>query len=161
MSKPIFPFVRERAPVLDFFRQRVGITAGTLTESQMQMAEEFRRGMATALGVPPEAIRDEIVQRWIVNWIRAFVKPEYWAEVAPTTDSIRELGRQIGEMVRNVILARGNLDFMRQGKPQTTEETQRTTEEPQRTTEEPQMKTEETQRTREEPFSSGLSVLKV
>ncbi|GAI46190.1 unnamed protein product, partial [marine sediment metagenome] len=100
MARHIFPLVREKALVLDFFRERAGITVGGLTESQTQMAEEFRIGMSQALGVPPEAIREEIVQKWIVNWTRAFVKPEYWAEVAPTTDTIRALGRELGEIVR-------------------------------------------------------------
>jgi hypothetical protein len=130
VSKPIFPVIRERAPVLDFFRQRAGVTAGNLTTSQRQMAEEFRRGMADALGVPPEAIREEIVQKWVVNWTRAFVKPEYWAEVAPTTDRIRELGRELGEIVRSALPARGRLDLMRQAQPPQAEQPQRTKEEP-------------------------------
>lgn len=130
MSKSIFPFIRERAPVLDFFRERVGVTTGALTESQRQMAEEFRRGMADALGVPPEAIREDIVQKWIVNWTRAFVKPEYWAEVAPTTDRIRALGRELGEVVRSAIPARERLDLMKQAQPPLAEQPQRTREEP-------------------------------
>ncbi len=130
MSRPVFPFVREKAPVLDFFRERAGVTTGALTESQRQMAEEFRRGMADALGVPPEAIREDIVQKWIVNWTRAFVKPEYWAEVAPTTDRIRDLGRELGEAVRSAIPARDRLDLMRQAQPPLAEQPQRTKEEP-------------------------------
>jgi len=130
MSRPIFPFIREKALVLDFFRQKVGFTAGTLTESQKQMAEEFRIGMSQALGVPPEAIREGIVQKWIVNWTRAFVKPEYWAEVAPTTDRIRDLGRQLGEMAREALSARERLDLMKQAQPPLADEPQRTKEEP-------------------------------
>ncbi len=94
------------------------------------MADEFRRGMASALGVPPEAIREEIVQKWIVNWTRAFVKPEYWAEVAPTTDRIRELGRELGEIVRSALSARERLDLMKQAQPPTAEQPQKTKEEP-------------------------------
>jgi len=130
MFRSIFPIIREQAPVLDFFRQRTGIGGGTLTESQKQMAEEFRIGMSQALGVPPEAIREEIVQKWIVNWTRAFVKPEYWAEVAPTTDRIRELGRELGEMVRGILSARERLDLMKQAQPPLAEQPQRTKEEP-------------------------------
>jgi len=130
MSRPIFPLVREQAPVLDFFREKVGFTAGTLTESQRQMAEEFRIGMASALGVPPEAIREDLVQKWIVNWTRAFVKPEYWAEVAPTTDKIRVLGRELGEIVRGGLSARERLDLMKQAQPPQAEQPQRTKEEP-------------------------------
>jgi len=130
MFRSIFPIVREQAPVLDFFRQRTGIGGGTLTESQSQMAEEFRIGMSQALGVPPEAIREGIVQKWIVNWTRAFVKPEYWAEVAPTTDRIRELGRQLGEIVRGALSARERLDLMKQAQPPLADQPQRTKEEP-------------------------------
>ncbi len=130
MARHIFPFIREKALVLDFFRERAGVTVGGLTESQTQMAEEFRRGMAGALGVPTEAIREEIVQKWIVNWTRAFVKPEYWAEVAPTTDKIRDLGRQLGEMVRGALSARERLDLMKQAQPPQAEQPQRTKEEP-------------------------------
>lgn len=94
------------------------------------MADEFRIGMASALGVPPEAIREEVVQKWLVNWTRAFVKPEYWAEVAPTTDRIRDLGRQMGEMVRGILSARERLDLMKQAQPPLAEQPQRTKEEP-------------------------------
>ncbi len=130
MARHIFPFVREKALVLDFFRQRTGIGGGTLTESQQQMAEEFRIGMASALGVPPEAIRDDLVRNWIVNWTRAFVKPEYWAEVAPTTDKIRALGVTMGEIVRSAVSARESLDLMKQAQPPLAEQPQRTKEEP-------------------------------
>jgi len=130
MSKPIFPFIREKALVLDFFRQKVGFTAGTLTESQKQMAEEFRIGMSQALGVPPEAIREDLVTRWIVGWTKAFVKPEYWAEVAPTTDRIRALGITMGEIVRSALSARERLDLMKQAQPPLAEQPQRTKEEP-------------------------------
>ena len=130
MARPVFPFIREKALVLDFFRQRTGIGGGTLTESQQQMAEEFRIGMASALGVPPEAIRDDLVRNWIVNWTRAFVKPEYWAEVAPTTDRIRALGITMGEIVRSALSARERLDMMKQAQPPLAEQPQRTKEEP-------------------------------
>lgn len=130
MSRQIFPFVREKAPVLDFFRQKVGLTVGTLTESQKQMAEEFRIGMSQALGVPPEAICEDLVQKWIISYTHAFVKPEYWAEVAPTTDRIRDLGRELGEIVRSALTARERLDLMKQAQPPLAEQPQRTKEEP-------------------------------
>ena len=109
MSKPVFPIFRKRAPLLEFFRQKVGVTPETLTTSQRELAEEFRRGIAEALGVPPEAIKEEPIQRWIIAYTKAFVKPEYWAEVAPTTGQIRELGRQIGEIVLSALPARERL----------------------------------------------------
>ena len=130
MSRHIFPFIREKALVLDFFRERAGVTVGGLTESQKQMAEDFRYGMASAMGVPPEAIREDLVQKWIISYTRALVKPEYWAEVAPTRDMIRELGRQMGEIVRSALSARERLDMMKQAQPPLAEQPQRTKEEP-------------------------------
>jgi len=129
-SKPILPIVRERAPVIDFFRQRTGIGGNTLTESQQQMADEFRIGMAEALGVPQEAIRDDLVKKWILNWTRAFVKPEYWAEVAPTTGKIRELGRNIGDIVRSGLGAREQLSLLTQEQPAQPDQPEKTKEEP-------------------------------
>ncbi|HUW45183.1 MAG TPA: hypothetical protein VMW50_05235 [Dehalococcoidia bacterium] len=130
MSRPIFPIIREQAPIVDFFRQKAGIRTGQLTESQKQMAEEFRIGMSQALGVPPEAIREDLVTRWIVNWTKAFVKPEYWAEVAPTTNRIRDLGITMGEILRSALSARERLDLMKQAQPPLAEQPQRTKEEP-------------------------------
>jgi len=130
MSRPIFPIIREQAPIVDFFRQKAGIRTGQLTESQKQMAEEFRIGMSQALGVPPEAIREDLVTRWIVNWTKAFVKPEYWAEVAPTTNRIRDLGITMGEILRSALSARERLDLMKQAQPPLADQPQRTKEEP-------------------------------
>lgn len=93
MSKPLFPILRERS-LLGLFRQRAGVTSGTLTEAQRQLAEEFRRGLAEALGVSPESIRREVVEKWVVNWSRAFVRPEYWAQQG----GIRQLGRDLAAL---------------------------------------------------------------
>lgn len=95
MSKPIFPILRKEAPVLRFFQEKVGVTSTTLTPAQKQMAEEFRLGMAEALGVPSEAIREEIVEKWIINWSRAFTKPEYWAQKG----YMRRLAKDLVDMV--------------------------------------------------------------
>ena len=129
-TKPIFPIIREQAPIADFFRQRTGIGGNALTESQKQMAEEFRLGMAEALGVPPEAIREDLVQKWIVSFTHAFVKPEYWAEVAPTTGKIRELGRAIGDIVRGGLGAREQLSMMAQAQSPQADQPQREESEP-------------------------------
>lgn len=95
MSKPLFPVLRKEAPLLDFFRQKVAVLPGQeLTPAQKVMAEEFRIGMAGALGVPPEAIREEIVQKWVVNWSRAFVKPQFWMQ----RGYIRKLGEDLAKM---------------------------------------------------------------
>jgi len=52
-----------------------------LTPEEKALAEKFKRGVAQALGVPPEWINEEIVERWITQWARAFVKPEHWKEL--------------------------------------------------------------------------------
>lgn len=105
----IFPIFRSRAPILDLIRgQKVGVTTEALTESQRRLAEEFKEGMASALGVPAEAIRQEVVEKWIVGWTRAMVKPEYYAS------EVRELGRDIAEIVRS-LLSRGRVSTQEVG----------------------------------------------
>jgi len=86
--------------------------------------------MAESLGVPQEAIRDDLVKKWILNWTRAFVKPEYWAEVAPTTGKIRELGRNIGDIVRSGLGAREQLSILTQEQPPQPDQPEKTKEEP-------------------------------
>lgn len=43
-----------------------------------ELAERFKRGIAEALGVKPEDINQEVVERWALEFARAFVKPESW-----------------------------------------------------------------------------------
>jgi len=96
----------KRRPILSkFFGQRAGTTPETLTEAQRRLAEEFRRGIAEALGVPPEAIREEMVERWVIGFTKAFVKPEYWAQAVVTASEweIRRLGRDIAEIVKEAL----------------------------------------------------------
>jgi hypothetical protein len=92
----LFPIFRKRTPILDRLRgQKVGVEPSGLTEAQRRLGEEFRRGIAEALGVPPEAIREEPLERWIIAWTKAFVKPEYYAQG-------RALGRELGQILREV-----------------------------------------------------------
>jgi len=76
-----FPRLALRIPL---FGQVVGVTPETLTPAQKALMEKFKRGIATALGVPPEAIREEVLAKWIIEWSKAFVKPEYWAKAGIT-----------------------------------------------------------------------------
>jgi len=109
----IFPIFRERAPVLDKLKglqaqqaqQKAGITPETLNEAQKRLMDEFRRGIADALGVPPEAIRPEPVERWIVEWTKAWVSPEFYAQavVAMTASEAHRLGKGLGEMIATFI----------------------------------------------------------
>ena len=83
MSKGIFPIFRRRAPLLELFKGQEALTLEALTPEQRALAEEFRRGIASALGVPPEAIREDILVKWVKEWSRAFIKPEYYAQLSP------------------------------------------------------------------------------
>jgi hypothetical protein len=49
-----------------------------LTPQQKALIEKWKRGIASALGVPPEAIREDVAERWLEHWIKALVKEEYW-----------------------------------------------------------------------------------
>jgi hypothetical protein len=52
------------------------------------LAEEFRRGIAAAIGVSPEEIKPEVVEKWVREWTRAFLTPEafrrIWGHYSPT-----------------------------------------------------------------------------
>lgn len=91
-ERPLLRKLRER--IEEFRGEKVAVTPGAkLTEAQKRLAEEFRRGIAEALGVPPEAIREEAVERWVKQWTAAFVKPEYWMQA-------RRMGYELGKIVR-------------------------------------------------------------
>ena len=49
-----------------------------LTPHQKALIEKWKRGIAQALGVPETAIREDVAEKWLLNWMRALVKPEYW-----------------------------------------------------------------------------------
>jgi hypothetical protein len=91
---PAIRALRERLPLL----QVVGVTPERLTPAQRELMRRFREGIASALGVPPEAIREDVLERWIIEWTKAFVKPEYWAMRAELGYEFgRELGRLLAE----------------------------------------------------------------
>ena len=123
MPEPIIPIVKRKTPILDMLRekgllsQRVGTTPETLTEAQKRLAEEFRRGIASAIGVPPEAIREDLVEKWVIEWSKALTKPEYWAEGY-------KLGEILGQALppRGAGLVTGRAGERRGGRPRTEEE---------------------------------------
>jgi hypothetical protein len=45
---------------------------------QRALIEKYKRSLARAIGVPPEAIREDVAERWLMHWLKALVKPEYW-----------------------------------------------------------------------------------
>jgi len=53
-----------------------------------RLAEEYRRSIAAAIGVSPEDINPQIVERWVREWTRAFLTPEafriLWGHNSPT-----------------------------------------------------------------------------
>jgi len=66
-----------------------------------RLAEEFRRGIAEAIGVSPEDINPDVVEKWVREWTRAFLTPEafrrIWGHESPskvevtTTELIRHI----------------------------------------------------------------------
>jgi hypothetical protein len=74
---PMITRLRERLPLL----QRLEIVqVRALTPQQEELVKRFRRGLAGALGVPEEAIREEVLRKWVTEWTRAIVKEEYLRE---------------------------------------------------------------------------------
>ena len=45
-----------------------------------ELAEKYKRGIAQAIGVSPEEINEEVVEKWAIHWLRAMIKPEAWAK---------------------------------------------------------------------------------
>jgi len=112
----VFPLFRQKAPLLDAlwgFRaqkagekgEKAGVTPEDLNEAQRRLAERFKAGIATALGVPAEAIKQEPVERWVTEFTKAWVKPEYYAEavVSISESQAYELGKQLGEMIATFV----------------------------------------------------------
>jgi len=67
-----------------------------------ELSEKFRRGIAKAIGIPPEYIREDRVRKWVEEWIKAWVKPEYWSTVlqSPSPLLVEALGFEIGNIIK-------------------------------------------------------------
>jgi len=99
----VYPLVERPTPLLDLLLgEKVGVTPATLTEAQRRLMEKFREGIAEALGVPPEAIREEPLQTWVIQWTKAWVRPEYWASLNwdRMYENAYSLGKALGEAVK-------------------------------------------------------------
>jgi len=59
-------------------RPRILGAVKELTPAQKAMVEKWKRRIAMATDVPPEAIDEEVAQRWLTNWMKALIKKEYW-----------------------------------------------------------------------------------
>lgn len=117
----IFPIFRKQAPLIESLKKlrahqggkaggagqtgKAGITSEDLNEAQRKMMSQFRAGLAGALGVPPEAIREEPLEKWIVEFTLAFVKPEFYAQalVSMSEADARDLGIGLGELMGSLI----------------------------------------------------------
>jgi len=97
-ERPLLTRVTKR--IEEFRGQYAGTTPETLTEAQKRLMEEFRRGIAEALGVPPEAIKEEPLQKWIIEWTKAWVKPEYLKQIRIRASTVYELGYHLGRILR-------------------------------------------------------------
>lgn len=92
-----------KGPIRQFFSSQE-LTTENLTDEQKRLATSFREGMAQALGVPVENIKDEPVHRWIINFTRAFVKPELLKEtIAPSPRLMKIRGQELGAIIRESI----------------------------------------------------------
>jgi len=93
-----------RRPIRDFIFGKP--KSGTDPEKELpELARAYRRGIAEAIGVPPEAIKEEKVKKWYRHFVKALVKPRYWQEAfsSPNKYEVRQLGRQIGKLIRDGI----------------------------------------------------------
>jgi hypothetical protein len=52
-----------------------------LTPKQQELVRKWIERMSKVMGVPPEAIDEEIAKRWVIGWMKAFIKEEYWEQV--------------------------------------------------------------------------------
>lgn len=98
--------LKTRPLIGPLFGEKLGATPeAELTEAQKRLAEKFKWGIAGALGVEPEAIRQEPIERWIRAWTRAFIKPEYYADaiVTLTGAEAERLGNELGLILKEAM----------------------------------------------------------
>ena len=69
------------------------------------LAEEYRRGIASALGVSPEEISPEIVEKWTREWARAFLTPEAFRRMFGHYSPSR-IEKATEEMFRKILASR-------------------------------------------------------
>lgn len=95
--------LEKKGPFRQFFNSQE-LTSENLTDEQRRLAQSFKEGIAQAIGVPSDHIQEEPIQRWIINFTRAFVKPEFIKEtIAPTTRLMKLRGQELGVIIREGI----------------------------------------------------------
>jgi len=97
-ERPLLRRLRERIVLRIPFLQKIGITPETLTPAQKELMQRFRRGIAEALGVKPEHIREEPLTRWIIQWSKAWTVPEIW--VGSRAQLGYDLGYNLGKILK-------------------------------------------------------------
>jgi len=99
-EEKIFPFLREKAPIVDIIREKTGRNNTKPVGSPSELAVAFRNGLSDGLGLPLEAVDLQKVQSWVVDFLKAFATPEMMSKVAPNTNEITLLGRNLGSLLK-------------------------------------------------------------
>jgi len=60
-----------------WWRTRPRLLGEVRTPQEKALIEKWKAGIASALGVPREAIRDDVADQYLGQWLRLLVKPEY------------------------------------------------------------------------------------
>jgi len=92
-------------PLIKRIRERIGllqVAPEELTPAQKELVRKFKEGLADALGVPPEAIAEKPLEKWVLGWTKAFVKEEYLKGRA-------EIGYELGYQLGGIIKPAGKL----------------------------------------------------
>jgi len=63
--------------VATWWRSRPRLLGEVRTPQEKALIEKWKRGIASALGVPREAIREDVADQYLGQWVRLLVKPEY------------------------------------------------------------------------------------
>jgi hypothetical protein len=91
--------------VATWWRSRPRLLGEVRTPQEKALIEKWKRGIASALGVPREAIRDDVADQYLGWWVRLLVKQDYWRLVGleqegnrATSDASKQEGKQSTSM---------------------------------------------------------------
>jgi hypothetical protein len=81
--------------VATWWRSRPRLLGEVRTSQEKALIEKWKRGIASALGVPREAIREDVADQYLGQWVRLLVKQDYWRLVGLEQEGNRvEQGNQ-------------------------------------------------------------------
>ena len=60
-----------------WWRTRPRLLGEVRTPQEKAVVEKLKRSISSALGLPPEALRDDVAEQYLGQWLRLLVKPEY------------------------------------------------------------------------------------